>query len=369
MQTQELKHIPLERLHQTMGAKMVEFGGYLMPVRYTSEKQEHLNVRENVGVFDVSHMGEFLVSGAQALDFIQWVSANDASKLSIGKAQYSYLPNAHGGIVDDLLIYRLDEQEYMLVVNASNIEKDWNWLQTQLERFPQVQMRNISEQVALFAVQGPRAAEAIQRLTDTDLKSIPYYHFEIGTFAGVGEVLISATGYTGAGGFELYVPVEHAEDVWNAIFEAGKAFNIQPAGLGARDTLRLEMGYCLYGNDIDDHTSPLEAGLGWVTKFSKRFVADEILLKQKEEGIKRLLTGFKMIDKGVPRQGFEIKNQSGEVVGKVTSGTLSPSLNVGIGLSYLPVELAVEGTHLYIDVRGRQLAIEVVKPPFIKKQN
>lgn len=367
MQAQEVKHIPLEHVHQAMGAKMVEFGGFLMPVRYGSEKQEHLNVRENVGVFDVSHMGEFLVSGEQALDFIQWVSANDASKLSIGKAQYSYLPNEQGGIVDDLLVYRLDDQEYMLVVNASNIEKDWNWLEQQRSRFPKTNMRNVSEEVALFAVQGPRAADALQSLTDVSLNNIPYYHFEIGAFAGVGEVIISATGYTGAGGFELYVPAQHAEEVWNAIFEAGKAFNIQPAGLGARDTLRLEMGYCLYGNDIDDHTSPLEAGLGWVTKFSKRFIADELLRKQKEEGIKRRLTGFKMLDKGVPRQGFEIQNEAGETVGTVTSGTLSPSLNIGIGLAYLPTELATEGTRLFLNMRGRQLAIEVVKPPFIKR--
>lgn len=360
------KSVPLEELHRSMGAKMVEFAGYLMPLRYGSEKQEHLNVRQNVGVFDVSHMGEFLVSGAEALDFLQWVSANDVSKLTPGKAQYSYLPNETGGIIDDMLVYCLADARYMLVVNAANIQKDWLWLQQQAKNF-RVNLQDLSNEVALFAVQGPRAVQALQALTEVELDKLPYYHFEVGAFADVGEVIISATGYTGAGGFELYVPAQHAKEVWHAIFTAAEPLGIQPAGLGARDTLRIEMGYCLYGNDIDETTSPLEAGLGWVTKFNKRFVGDEVLLKQKQEGLKHRLMGFRLLDKGVPRQGLSLLDETGQVVGRVTSGTLSPVLNIGIGLAYIRTTQALEGQRLWLDMRGRQIPVEVVKPPFVAK--
>lgn len=358
----ELKKTALHDKHVALGAKMVPFAGYNMPVRYSSDIEEHKTVREGVGVFDVSHMGEFMVHGPQAELLIQTVSTNDVSKLSIGQAQYSCMTNLEGGIIDDLIVYKMAAQEYMLVVNASNIEKDWNWI----SRFAKgdVQLENVSDQLSLFAVQGPKAIEALQSLTQVSLADIPFYHFVKDTFAGVPEVIISGTGYTGAGGFELYVPNAHAEKVWDAIFEAGAPYNIKPIGLGARDTLRLEMGYCLYGNDIDDTTSPLEARLGWITKLNKEFNNAAGLRKQKESGIERQLTGFKMIDRGIPRQGYDLVDAEGSKIGVVTSGTQSPSLNQGIGMGYLKKEFTQPGSEIYVDIRGRRLKAEVVKLPF-----
>lgn len=359
----ELKKIPLNDLHEKLGAKMVPFAGYNMPVRYSSDIEEHNTVRNGVGVFDVSHMGEFTIKGPHALDLIQRVTSNDASKLKDGQAQYSCLPNDTGGIIDDLLVYKIKDNDYMLVVNASNIEKDWNWI----SRFNTkgAEMKNISDDTCLFAVQGPNATAALQKITPTDLSAIPYYHFTITELAGVQDVILSNTGYTGAGGFEVYVNKRDAEKVWKAIFEAGTEFNIKPIGLGARDTLRLEMGFCLYGNDIDDTTSPLEAGLGWVTKFSKEFPNAANLKKQKEAGVQRKLIGFKMIDKGIPRHDYEIKDGQGTVIGKVTSGTISPVLGVGIGLGYVTHENASPGKEIFISVRNRDLKAVVQKPPFI----
>src|SRR5882757_2744241 len=332
----DIKYIPLNDLHSKLGGKMVPFAGYNMPVRYSSDIEEHMTVRNGVGVFDVSHMGEFTVKGPNALDLIQRVTSNDASKLIDGQAQYSCLPNETGGIVDDLLVYKIKDNDYLLVVNASNIDKDWNWI----VRFNTkgAEMKNISDDICLFAVQGPKAVGVLQKLTKTDLSTIKYYHFTMGEFAGVKDVVMSNTGYTGAGGFEIYVNKASAEKAWNAIFEAGKDVNIKPIGLGARDTLRLEMGFCLYGNDIDDATSPLEAGLGWITKFTKDFTHSAALKKQKETGVKRKLVGFKMIDKGIPRHDYQIKDEEGNVIGKVTSGTISPASGVGIGLGYVTVE-------------------------------
>lgn len=358
----ELKKTALHDKHVALGAKMVPFAGYNMPVRYTSDIEEHKTVRDGVGVFDVSHMGEFMVRGPQAELLIQLVTTNDISKVKIGQAQYSCMTNLEGGIVDDLIVYKMAEQEYMLVVNASNIEKDWNWI-SQFAK-GDVQLENISDQLSLFAVQGPKAIEALQSLTDVKLDEIPFYHFVKGTFAGVPDVIISGTGYTGSGGFELYVPNASAEKVWDRIFEAGKSYNIKPIGLGARDTLRLEMGYCLYGNDIDDTTSPLEARLGWITKFSKEFNNSENIKKQKEQGIERQLSAFKMVDKGIPRQGYELTDAEGNKIGVVTSGTMSPSLSQGIGMGYLKKEFSQPGAEVYVDVRGRKLKAEVVKLPF-----
>ncbi len=359
------KKIALHTLHEQLGAKMVDFAGFYMPVRYSSDKAEHMAVREGVGVFDVSHMGEFLLKGPQALALIQLVCSNDASKLDIGKAQYSCLPNAQGGIVDDLLVYRLAKEEYMLVVNASNIEKDWQWIQQ--HNTMGVEMENISDETCLFAVQGPKATAVLQKLTDTDLSQIPYYSFVQGSIGGVDKVIISATGYTGAGGFELYLPQGQAEQLWKTIFEAGKDENIQPIGLGARDTLRLEMGYCLYGNDIDDTTSPLEAGLGWITKFTKKFVNSEALLQQKEQGVRRKLVAFEIEDKGIPRGHYLIEDAQGQAIGEVTSGTISPSLNKGIGLGYVEVAHSTLGSNIYINIRGKAHAARVVKLPFVKQ--
>jgi aminomethyltransferase len=358
----ELKKTALHDKHVALGAKMVPFAGYNMPVRYSSDIEEHKTVRQGVGVFDVSHMGEFMVRGPQAELLIQLVTTNDISKLKIGQAQYNCLPNMEGGIVDDLIVYKMAEQEYMLVVNASNIEKDWNWI----SRFAkgEVALENVSDQISLFAVQGPKAVEALQSLTDVNLAEIPFYHFVKGTFAGVPDVIISGTGYTGSGGFELYVPNEAAEQVWDKIFEAGRAWDIKPIGLGARDTLRLEMGYCLYGNDIDGTTSPLEARLGWITKFSKEFNNAENLKLQKEQGVSRQLSAFKMIDRGIPRQGYELVDADGNTIGKVTSGTQSPSLGYGIGMGYLKKEWSQPGSEIWVDVRGRKLKAEVVKLPF-----
>ncbi len=359
-----MKRIPLHDLHVTLGAKIVPFGGFEMPVRYSSDLEEHHTVRNGVGVFDVSHMGEFLVSGPGALSFIQYISANDASVLTDGKVQYSYLPNDHGGAVDDLLIYRINEEEYFLVVNASNIEKDWSWIS--LFKPDDVTLTNLSDRTCLFAVQGPKATDVVQELTDIPLASMEYYSFAKGTVAGVENVLVSATGYTGAGGFEIYVNNEDAEHVWNALFEAGKEFDIKPIGLGARDTLRLEMGYCLYGNDIDDNTSPLEAGLGWVTKFNKTFIGSEILLSQKTNGLKSKLVGLELLERGIPRPHYEVTDAEGNKLGEVTSGTQSPTLQKGVALAYVPAGYSKPGTELYVKIRERLFKARVTRPPFVK---
>lgn len=343
---------------------MVPFAGYEMPVSYEGVNIEHETVREKLGVFDVSHMGEFLVEGPNALELIQKVSSNDASKLTIGRAQYSCLPNENGGIVDDLIIYRVKEETYLLVVNASNIEKDWDHISKYNEAIGAT-MRNISEGYSLLAIQGPKAVEAMQSLTPVDLSTIKFYHFEVAEFAGIPHVIISATGYTGSGGFEIYCKNEEVKQVWDKVLEAGAPFGIKPIGLAARDTLRLEMGYCLYGNDIDDTTSPIEAGLGWITKFTKDFVNADTLKKEKEAGPSRKLIGFELTERGIPRQGYEIV-KDGEVVGKVTSGTMSPSLNKGIGLGYVPAELASAGTEIGIRIRKKDVAAQVVKLPFYK---
>ncbi|HEY3405565.1 MAG TPA: glycine cleavage system aminomethyltransferase GcvT [Ohtaekwangia sp.] len=361
----DIKHIPLNDLHVKLGGKMVPFAGYNMPVRYSSDIEEHMAVRNGVGVFDVSHMGEFTVKGPHALDLIQRVTTNDASKLIDGQAQYSCLPNETGGIVDDLIIYKIVDNDYLIVVNASNIEKDWNWISKYNTKG--AEMKNISDDICLFAVQGPKAAATLQKLTKTDLSAIKYYHFALGEFAGIQSVVISNTGYTGAGGFEIYVDKRHAEIAWNAIFEAGKEFGIKPIGLGARDTLRLEMGFCLYGNDIDDTTSPLEAGLGWITKFTKDFTNSAWLKKQKEDGVLRKLVGFKMIDKGIPRHDYMIKDANGNNIGKVTSGTMSPVLGIGIGLGYVSAEHSSPGSEIFIDIRGKALKAHVSKLPLIEK--
>lgn len=357
------KQIPLHDLHVKLGGKIVPFGGFLMPVRYSSDIEEHMAVRNGVGVFDVSHMGEFKVEGPQALDLIQRITSNDASKLVDGQAQYTCLPNEQGGIVDDLIVYKIKENDYFIVVNASNIEKDWNWFSKYNTKG--ATLKNISDNLCLFAVQGPKAAGILQKLTKTDLSAIKYYHFAVGEFAGVADVIMSNTGYTGAGGFEIYVNKAQGEKVWNAIFEAGKNENIKPIGLGARDTLRLEMGFCLYGNDINDTTSPLEAGLGWITKFTKDFTNSVNLKKQKEAGVKKKLVGFKMIDKGIPRHDYILKDAAGNEIGKVTSGTQSPMLGIGIGLGYVTTEHATPGSEIYVDVRGKALKAIVSKLPLI----
>jgi len=357
-----MKNTALTDKHVQLGAKMVPFAGYNMPVQYAGINVEHETVRKGVGVFDVSHMGEFILKGEKALDLIQRVSSNDASKLYDGKVQYSCLPNEDGGIVDDLLVYRIDEKTYMLVVNASNIEKDWNWI----SKFNTegVEMKDISERTALLAIQGPKAADALQSLTDIDLGSMEYYTFKKGNFAGIDNVLLSATGYTGAGGFEIYVDNKDAEKLWNAVFEAGAAFGIKPIGLGARDTLRLEMGFCLYGNDIDDATSPLEAGLGWVTKFSKDFVNSAALQQQKTEGVKQKLVGFEMIDRGIPRHDYIIKDAEGNNIGRVTSGTQSPSLGKAIGMGYVDLAHAGIDNEIFIDIRNKPIKARIIKMPF-----
>lgn len=359
-----MKTVPLHQLHIRLGAKMVPFAGFEMPVRYSSDLDEHHTVRNAVGVFDVSHMGEFSIKGPGALALVQKVSSNDATALYDGKVQYSYLPNATGGVVDDLLVYRIAEDDYFLVVNASNIEKDWNWIQS--HNTEGVVMENLSDSLCLLAVQGPNATAALQKLTAVNLASMEYYTFTIGEMAGINDVIISATGYTGAGGFEIYVKNEDAEKMWNAIFEAGTEFGIKPVGLGARDTLRLEKAFCLYGNDIDDETSPLEAGLGWVTKFTKDFTNSEALKAQKEAGLKRKLIGFEMIDRGIPRGHYELCDAEGNKLGEVTSGTQSPTLQKGIGLGYVPTELGKAGTEIFVKVRDRLLKAQVVKTPFVK---
>src|SRR6201996_829605 len=357
-----MKNTALTDVHVALGAKMVPFAGYNMPVQYVGINAEHDTVRKAVGVFDVSHMGEFILKGENALALIQRVTSNDASKLYDGKVQYSCLPNEDGGIVDDLLVYRIDEKTYMLVVNASNIEKDWNWI-SGFNTFG-VDMKDISDRTSLLAIQGPKAAEALQSLTDIDLASMDYYTFKKGKFAGVDNVVVSATGYTGAGGFEIYFENQHAEHIWDAIFKAGEPFGIKPVGLGARDTLRLEMGFCLYGNDIDDTTSPLEAGLGWVTKFNKEFTNSAALKQQKEAGVDKKLVGIEMIDRGIPRHHYEVTDAEGNIIGKVTSGTQSPSLQKPIGMGYVKTEFAKEGTEIFVKIRDNQIKARVVKPPF-----
>lgn len=363
----ELKKTPFTDIHIELGAKMSEFAGYNMPIQYEGINPEHLNVIENVGVFDVSHMGAIVISGPKALEFIQTISSNDATKLEPGKAQYTYMPNGNGGIVDDFIMYLLDGGRYMCAVNAANIEKDFNWMKK--HQIEGVTIENESERVSILAVQGPKAKQTIQKCVDIDLNTIAYYHYAYGKFAGI-DCIISNTGYTGAGGFELYFKdIKDAHKVWDTLFEAGKEFGIKPTGLGARDTLRLEMGFCLYGNDIDDTTNPLEAGLGWVTKFvegKENMPSRDLLLKTKEEGIKNRLIGFELKEKGVPRHGYEIQNAAGEVVGRVTSGTQSPVLGKGIGLGYVQVAYKEPGTEIFIHIRKKAVPAEVIKLPFRK---
>ncbi|MFM9056884.1 MAG: glycine cleavage system aminomethyltransferase GcvT [Bacteroidota bacterium] len=360
-----LMETALVHLHQKLGAKMVPFAGYLMPVQYEGITIEHETVRNRVGLFDVSHMGEFILKGEGALDLIQRITSNDASKLSPGKAQYSCLPNSNGGIVDDLIVYCLEDGNWMLVVNASNIEKDWNWIQQ--HNIAGVEMMDISARTSLIAVQGPDALATVQKLTDTDLAGIAYYSFKKGTVAGCGNVLISNTGYTGAGGFELYVENQYAETIWNALMESGSGFGIKPCGLGARDTLRLEMGFCLYGNDIDDTTSPIEAGLGWITKFTKEFTNSVALKAQKESGTLRKLVGFEMTERGIPRHGYPIVDETGRTIGVVTSGTQSPTLQKAIGLGYIETSHTSEGNSIGVLIRDKSIKAQVVKTPFIKR--
>ena len=360
-----MKQIALTHIHESLGAKMVPFAGYLMPVSYEGVNIEHETVRNGVGVFDVSHMGEFLVTGPHALELIQKVSSNDASKLVDFQAQYSCLPNAEGGIVDDLIIYRLNAEKWVLVVNASNIEKDWDWINK--HNTMGAELRNLSDGFSLLAIQGPKAAEAMQSLTSEDLSALKFYHFKVSDFAGIEHVMISATGYTGSGGFEIYCKNSEVEQVWNKVMEAGKDYGIKPIGLAARDTLRLEMGDCLYGNDIDDTTSPFEAGLGWITKFTKDFVNSENLQKEKERGVEKRLIGFELDERGIPRQGYDIVDGNGNIIGNVTSGTMSPSLGKGIGLGYVPTIFKDPGSKIYIQIRKNAIPATVVKLPFYKK--
>lgn len=363
-QTVEEKKIPLNDLHIKLGAKMAPFAGFQMPVRYSGDLEEHICVRQGVGVFDVSHMGEFLLEGEKALDLIQKICTNDASVLEPGKVQYSCFTNERGGIIDDLLVYHMARNQYMLVVNAGNIDKDWQWIVK--NNTEDVALTDISGSTALFAVQGPKAMEVVQKLTSINLNEIASYSFIKGEVAGIPDVIISATGYTGAGGFELYVDKNEALNLWNKLFEAGEYWGIKPIGLGARDTLRLEMGFCLYGNDIDETTSPLEAGLGWITKLSKQFTASDILKEQKERGARRKLIAFELEERGVPRSHYDILDEAGRKIGHVTSGTLSPSLNKGIGLGYVEAAYASVGAKIYISVRNKSLSAKIVKLPFIK---
>ena len=360
-----MKNTALTHIHEILGAKMLPFAGYNMPILYEGVNAEHEVVRNGVGVFDVSHMGEFLLSGPNALNLIQKVTSNDAAVLTIGRAQYSCLPNNDGGIVDDLLVYKIKEEQYLLVVNASNIDKDWDWIVAQNDLG--VDMKNLSDSYSLLAIQGPKAVEAMQSLTQVDLAAIAYYHFEVGDFAGIDHVIISATGYTGSGGFEIYCKNTEVEQIWNKVFEAGASFGIKPIGLAARDTLRLEMGFCLYGNDINDTTSPIEAGLGWITKFTKEFTNSEQLKKQKEIGVTKKLISFEMQERAVPRHDYEIVDASGATIGIVTSGTMSPSMNIGIGLGYVTTENSSIGSTIYIRIRKNDVPAKVVQLPFYKK--
>jgi len=363
---ENMKTTAFNKIHKSLGAKMVEFAGYEMPIEYSGVKDEHMTVREGVGVFDVSHMGEFWVKGPKALDLVAKINSNDPRNLTPGQAQYSCLPNGKGGIVDDLLVYGYEPEKYMLVVNAANIEKDWNWIVQQNEEVG-AELENASDRISQLAIQGPRALEVLQKLTDVNLSEIKFYTFTTDRFAGVEDVIISATGYTGAGGFELYFNNDVAEKIWHAIFDAGKDVGIKPIGLAARDTLRLEMGYCLYGNDIDDTTSPIEAGLGWITKFNngRQFVDREFLTMQKNEGITRRLRGFVLNDRGIPRKGYELVNAEGATIGNVTSGTMSPVLNKGIGMGYVAKEYSAFGTGIFVKIRNKSIPAEIVKLPFI----
>lgn len=358
-----MKHTTLNQIHKDLGAKMVPYAGFEMPVQYAGVNQEHRIVREGVGVFDVSHMGQFFVKGPEAQELLQYIGTNDVTKVEVGQAQYTCLPNEKGGIVDDLIIYKMAEDEWMLVVNASNIDKDWKWINSQNKW--NVELTNQSDDYSLLAIQGPKAIEAMQSLTDENLSEIPFYHFKVGKFAGVDNVIISATGYTGSGGFEIYFENQYAEQVWNKVMEAGKDFGIEPCGLAARDTLRLEKGYCLYGNEITEDISPLEAGLGWITKLNTDFISKDIFAKQKEEGIQRKLIGFKMVDRGIPRQDYKIADEEGNEIGFVTSGTQSPMLKEGIGMGYVKPEFASVGTSIYIQIRDKNVKAEIVKAPFV----
>ncbi|HPT04825.1 MAG TPA: glycine cleavage system aminomethyltransferase GcvT [Bacteroidales bacterium] len=361
-----MKETAFKSLHEAMGAKMVPFAGFYMPVQYEGVNAEHEHVRKGVGVFDVSHMGEFWVKGPKALDFVQWVTSNDASKLHEGKVQYSCFPNDKGGIVDDLLVYKINDETYLLVVNAANIDKDWAWVNKQ-NKFGAT-LYNASGEISQLAIQGPLALKAMQKLTDTPIVDMEYYTFKKVTFAGVKDVILSTTGYTGAGGCEIYFANEDAPVIWKAVFEAGAEFDIKPIGLGARDTLRLEMGFCLYGNDINDTTSPIEAGLGWITKFTdqKEFINKAELLRQKKEGVSRKLVGFEMVDKGIPRHEYEIVDAEGNKIGEVTSGTMGPSVKKPVGMGYVKTAFSKEGSEIYIKVRDKALKAVVVKFPFYK---
>jgi aminomethyltransferase len=360
-----MKNTALTEKHIKLGAKMVPFAGFNMPVQYEGVNMEHETVRSGVGVFDVSHMGEFELKGPNALALIQKVSSNDASVLVDGKAQYSCMPNGNGGIIDDLIIYRIAHDHYFLVVNASNIEKDWNWISSHNDLG--VEMNNLSDEYSLLAIQGPKAAEAMQSLTSIDLSNMTYYTFQYGTFAGIDNVMVSATGYTGSGGFEIYVKNNDVPHVWDRVFEAGKSFGIKPIGLAARDTLRLEMGFCLYGNDINDSTSPLEAGLGWITKFTKDFIDSDFLKSQKENGISRKLIAFEMVERGIPRHDYRILNDQNESIGIVTSGTMSPSMKIGIGLGYVDVAHTSMDSEIFIEIREKGIKAKIAKLPFYKK--
>ena len=361
-----MRKTQLNDKHEALGAKMVPFAGFYMPVQYEGVKIEHETVRNGVGVFDVSHMGEFLITGPTALELIQKVTTNDASTLTKGRAQYSCMPNGKGGIVDDLIIYCIEEEKYLLVVNASNIEKDWNWIDA--HNSMGAEMRNLSDDYSLLAIQGPKAVEAMQSLTSIDLSAIKYYHFEVADFAGIEHVIISATGYTGSGGFEIYCKNDQVEQVWDKVFEAGAAFGIKPIGLAARDTLRLEMGFCLYGNDIDDTTSPLEAGLGWITKLNKEDFTDKAFLaQQKEAGVTKKLVAFEMVERGIPRHDYPILDAEGNTIGRVTSGTMSPSMDLGIGLGYVDVAHSDIDGEIRIEIRNKAILAKIVKLPFYKK--
>ncbi len=363
-----MKNTPFTKRHIALGAKMHEFAGYDMPIEYSGIIDEHLTVCNAVGVFDVSHMGEIWVKGPKALEFVQRVTTNNAAALEVGKVQYSCFTNDQGGIVDDLLVYKYEEQKFLMVVNAANLDKDWQWCLA--HKIDGAELENASDNMAQLAVQGPKALATLQKLTSIDLTTIPYYTFKVGDMAGVKDVIISNTGYTGAGGFELYFYPQYADQIWDAVFKAGEEFGIKPAGLGARDTLRLEMGFCLYGNDLDDTTTPIEAGLGWITKFvdGKDFTARRILEEQKQNGVARKLVGFEMVDRGIPRHGYNFVDAEGNVIGHVTSGTMSPTRKIGIGMGYVKTECSKPGTEIGIDVRGRRLRAVVVRPPFRKKE-
>ncbi len=360
-----MKNTALTQTHEALGAKMVPFAGYNMPVSYEGVSLEHATVRNGVGVFDVSHMGEFLISGPNALALIQRVTTNDAAKLTVGKAQYSCMPNETGGIVDDLIVYMIKEEQYLLVVNASNIDKDWAHI-SQYNETINAEMRDLTDNYSLLAIQGPKAVESMQSLSSHDLSEIKFYNFIVGDFAGIEHVIISATGYTGSGGFEIYCKNEEVQQIWDKVFEAGARFGIKPIGLAARDTLRLEMGYCLYGNDIDDTTSPIEAGLGWITKFTKDFVNSEALAKEKANGPTRKLVAFELTERGIPRHGYPIVDAQGQEMGTVTSGTMSPTMGLGIGLGYVPTPLSEPGSKIRVQIRKNAVPATVVKLPFYK---